>query len=520
MTDLTLKLGYQVGNSTEVRIPIRHMVVTGQTQRAGKTTALEALARRALDDHGVTTIAFLTKRGEGAFGSAYRLAPIFRERADWQFVASVLEASMREKFKFERAWIVRASKGAKTLAQVQTNVRALMAKHTSGLNHDVYMMLDTYLEIVVPRLAQVRFGTNLHGVKGPNVMDLSDAARFPPELQGLVMRSALEAVYQDHTDVITVIPEAWKFLPQGRGSPVKLAAVELIRKGAALRNYVWLDSQDIGGVDKEVLRSCTVWLLGVQREANEIKRVLENIPAGLRKPRAQDIASLKRGEFFACFDDQVVRTYAQPAEDEDMGKEAEAKLDRIESAVKSMLDGVAHLANLVEKQMRLADERPQRSGPAGGPDVAAALTVTRDRSKDKGLASLADTGHIVMLDGTDEDALYQRFRDRLAKEAPTLLKVLVELPEIQIEVKRVTVQTDLTSAKGMIAKLIAEGFFDSAVTAGVVWKETKRRWNYGGISARAYEQCETLASIGFLTKEADGYRAVPSMKVNIQEVAA
>jgi hypothetical protein len=56
-----------------------------------------------------------------------------------------------------------------------------------------------------------------------------------------------------------------------------------------------------------------VWLIGVQREANEIKRNLANIPASIRRPRAADVATLRRGEFFACWGEHTVKTYVQPA---------------------------------------------------------------------------------------------------------------------------------------------------------------------------------------------------------------
>jgi hypothetical protein len=105
--------GFEVGSGKPVAIPLRHMVVTGQTQQAGKTT-LEALISRA----SLPALAFVTKRGERSFDSARRVPPYFRERADSQFVASVLEATMRERLKFKRAWIMRASKGARTLANV------------------------------------------------------------------------------------------------------------------------------------------------------------------------------------------------------------------------------------------------------------------------------------------------------------------------------------------------------------------------------------------------------------------
>ena len=116
------------------------MVMTGQTQETGKTTTLEALISRAR----VPAIAFVTKRGKQSFTEGHRVAPYFRERADWQFVASVLEATMREKLKFERAWIMRASKGAKTLCETNTERTqptamqsvAKLPRICDGANHD------------------------------------------------------------------------------------------------------------------------------------------------------------------------------------------------------------------------------------------------------------------------------------------------------------------------------------------------------------------------------------------------
>lgn len=307
----TIQLGFEVGSGKPVNIPVAHMVVAGQTQLAGKTTTLEALISRGK----LKAIAFVTKRGEKAFscndGKTHSVRPYFRERADWQFVASVLEATMRERLKFERSWIISASKGARTLADVQRNVRREL-EDARGISQSVYLNLDAYLDIVVPRLKDVDWARSLELRRGVNVMDLADRDNFPQELQSLVMRSCLEWVYEREEGTIAIIPEAWEFIPQSRNSPVKLAAIELIRKGAGLHNYGWFDSQDIGGIDKEVLRQCSVWLLGVQRETNEIKRTLDNIPAGIAKPRAADIATLERGQFFACWGKHVVKTYVWP----------------------------------------------------------------------------------------------------------------------------------------------------------------------------------------------------------------
>src|SRR5688572_6117217 len=129
----TIHLGFEVGSGDAVAIPLRHMAVAGQTQDAGKTTTLEALITRS----GLRAVTFITKPGEGSFVNARRVAPYFREQTDWQFVASILEASRGEKLKIERAFIIRASKGARTLHDVQQNVRkAILDPKTRGLAAD------------------------------------------------------------------------------------------------------------------------------------------------------------------------------------------------------------------------------------------------------------------------------------------------------------------------------------------------------------------------------------------------
>jgi hypothetical protein len=502
----TLPLGFAIDSGEPVSIPLRHMVVTGQTQEAGKTTTLEALISRA----EVSAIAFVTKRGESAFAGGRRIEPYFRERADWRFVASVLEATMKERLKFERAWIMRASKGAKTLADVQLNVREAM-KTAKGMSADVYLTLDAYLDIVVPRLQSVRFAQRVELNPGLNVLDISDRDRFPVELQSLVMRSIIEWVHEKEKRTITIIPEAWKFIPQGRGSPVKLAAVELIREGAGLQNYVWLDSQDIAGVDKELLRSCPVWLLGVQRESLEIKRVLANIPAGIAKPKSADVSMLDRGQFYACYGRHVIKTYVQP---HGMSAEDARDIATGDATIGEPIpppsppepkDDAPMSSSLEQKLDQLLGHLGKMMLTPGAAAPAPATTAA------------ADTTELSAAGAIDEEALYQRFKARLVKEAPALLRVLVVKPEIDVRIERQKIEVDLKSARGMIAKLIADGFFDSTLSANAAWKETKRLWNYGGNSARIYEQCDALVALGFMTKESDGYRAVPDMKVNVIE---
>jgi hypothetical protein len=334
-----IPLGYEIGTGTRVSVPLGHLVVTGQTQKSGKTTTLEALITRSQ----LRAVAFITKRGEKSFRLMTPIAPYFQERADWQFVQALLETSMKTKMDFKQAWIMRAADGASTLEDVRDNIRRFLhgeyedvvsgkgkkkktkrewsLKPARGLNADMYYVLDQYFEEVMPQVKQLKGSKTLKLARGVNVMDLS-AYTFP--MQALVIRSVLEYIYEREHGVIVIIPEAWEFIPEGRRSPVRLAAEELIRKGAAEKNFVWLDSQDIAGVAKVLLRQMEVWIFGVQRDPRELKRTLEAIP-DLPRPKATDVAMLGKGQFVVAFGQEIHKVYVQPAGMEDAHAQAIAR---------------------------------------------------------------------------------------------------------------------------------------------------------------------------------------------------
>ena len=330
-----IPLGFELGTGAPIAIPRGHLAITGQSQASGKTTTLEGLVSRA----GCRAIAFVTKRGEGSFRVASPIPPYFKDRTDWPFVRTILEATAGEKLKFERAQIMNLCQdyegpegkwdAPKTLADVLQNAeRALFVpdpswkkiegvaaplvpnKHCRGFVRNVYTVLVEYLREVVPEIERLPYTKTLELAGGLNVMDLT-AYTFP--LQALVVRSVIEFVGSRAQSTITVIPEAWKFAPKMRNSPVRMAAEELIRQGAALRNFLWCDSQDLAGISSVLLRQVTVWLFGVQRDPREIERTLEHIPADQAKPNKRDIATLGRGEFIVSFERQLYRVYVQPA---------------------------------------------------------------------------------------------------------------------------------------------------------------------------------------------------------------
>ena len=327
----SIHLGYVVGTGEPVEIPLRHTAVTGQTQESGKTTTLEGLISRS----GLQAVAYVTKRGESSFHVMHPIPPYFQERADWKFVLSLLEASTETKLKFEQSWIMRASEGARTLQDVRANISRFLdgvkappltakpkkgaepkerwlQKPARGLSGDVYYVLSKYLDGIMPQLAEMPYTTALELADGLNVMDLRDY-EFP--LQALVIRSVTDRIREHLDGTINIIPEAWKFAPKFRGSPVRLAAEEYVREAAAMKNFLWIDSQDLAGVADVLMRQVGVWLFGVQRATREIWRALEHMPEGLpaKRPRPADIATLSKGQFYVCFGKEMHKVYVQPA---------------------------------------------------------------------------------------------------------------------------------------------------------------------------------------------------------------
>lgn len=515
----TVHLGFEVGTGEPVSLPMGHLVCFGQTQMAGKTTALEALISRA----GVRAVAFVTKRGEGGFDGGNRMLPYFSERADWQYVQAVLEATLTSKMDYKQAWIMRACEGASTLAQVQRNTKRLMEK-AKGLNLDMYYVLDHYFDIVVPQIAALPKTDEIELTDGLNVMDLEG---YSPEMQALVIRSVIEWVHQHEEGVVTVIPEAWRFLPEGRRSPVSMAAEELIREGAALHNFVWCDSQDIAGIWKLPLRSAKAWLIGVQRETNEVKRNLDNIPAAFAKPKPKDVALLELGQFFGCFGKDVVKTYVQPAWMNEADARAIAMGDKsvndVARTAKSVKSVVVKPSIQKEKE-RIVTESEARELREQNAELLRQLGELRRQQNGAATHKVAtlppplEVGRFTLSEGTipQGEEIYQFVKRRLMTESPSLVAVLLEQPEVTVTIDRPVVQADGSTLKGRVARLVHSGFYASSKTSGATRTEMKRTGpdvNSGNLS----KELAWWVSKGFLTAESDGFLEVSGMRKNVKK---
>lgn len=299
-------LGFEVPTGEPVYIEPQHLAIFGMTQLSGKTTTNEALITRS----GARAITFITKRGESGFTQAHEIKPYFKSGRGWQYVESLVDVALGEKVKYEprmRFAIMQVSRGMKDLHDVLAKAEKLLKEATKSWDKEVYSKLIAYLHLVLPELEKVDFGDKVQLSEGVNVMNLEG---MKLQTQQLIIASTLQYVYEHLSNVIAIIPEAWEQLPQSRKTPVKFVAEQLIRKGASVKNYIWLDTQDIGGVDKTPLRQVSTWIVGRMMEAHEVERLLKQL-LGF-KVSAKNIQTLPLGCFYVTVGNAVKKVYVLP----------------------------------------------------------------------------------------------------------------------------------------------------------------------------------------------------------------
>lgn len=307
----TIKLGYEIETGKEISIDISHLLVTGITRLSGKTTTLEALIKRSK----LKAVVFRTKIGEKGFIDGTIIPPFFKDKSDWQFIESLVEATLGERMRsWDRSKIIQYSKGTQGLLEFKKKIDdALLNEKIRAFDKDILTNLQAYLEIVLPKLQTIQFSNTLELSSGVNIIDLERFSR-DSEVQSLIIRSVIEEVLHNFKGVIVVIPEFWKFCPQKRGNPCKQIIEEFVRQGATNNNYIWMDSQDMSGVDKIPLKQVSNWVLGCQSERNEVKHTLDQIPLPAKsKPKADEIMTLPLGHFYYCSSQVTKKVYVQPS---------------------------------------------------------------------------------------------------------------------------------------------------------------------------------------------------------------
>lgn len=412
---MQVKLGYELITGSEVGIEPSHMFVCGMSQKSGKTTTIEAFVARS----GKQAIVFKTKPGEKVFENSGNAIPaFFKERTDYEFIRALLESSSKERLNTEKTVLMELCQGITSLEDLKQSVDNTLVSGAK-IRRDIYVRLQHYLDNLVPQLKKAKLSKYLVMHSGVNVMELQE---FSEDIQALVIQSTLDEILKNHHDVIVVVPEAWRFVPEKRNAPCKMAIESFIRQGATNNNFVVMDSQDLAGIDKIPLKQVSCYLLGYQAEINEVKHTLNQIPLPAKsKPRVDEIMTLKIGQFFLATNEGVKKVYIQPLWLSDEDAQQVAKGERRVETTRDTIEVVAG----------------QRTGKS------LVITEKLRKEKDSGFSIPAKFG-VPKVIHEDSTPLYQD-RSFFSEKSPTR----VEFTSLRVELLNKIEELEMKIRSGM-----------------------------------------------------------------------
>ena len=298
-----IHIGFSKGQSVDIRL--LHTIVAAQT-RYGKSTTIRTMMKSLPDNFKILAMDVKDPRD---FEGAGTEIPIFIEdRTDPLMLKQLLEQESHLWLRREFPELIELCKEGDTFEKVYERVNKRMTEKVHPVVKDRLKVLQLLLRKLVENMAKVELSDTLELPSKNNVMNLS---KSPSEIKQLAVYSVVKQVLEKHANVVLVIDELPDFAPQAYRTPSKSMITEAIRKGGAKGIWLWLSGQTMTGVDKQVLKQAMIWILGHQREINEAKRTLEQIPfkTGLD---IKDIMVLPTGHFVVCTDEGAYITYVQP----------------------------------------------------------------------------------------------------------------------------------------------------------------------------------------------------------------
>jgi len=303
-----IHIGFSKGQSVDIRL--LHTIVAAQT-RYGKSTTIRTMMQHIPDDYKALCLDVKDPRD---FEGAGTEIPIFIEnKTDPLMLKQLLEQESHLWLRREFPELIDLCKEGDTFEKVYERVNKRMTEKVHPVVKDRLKVLQLLLRKLVENMAKTTLSDTLELPAKNNVMNLS---KSPSEIKQLSVYSVVKRVLEKHENVVLVIDELPDFAPQQYSTPSKSIIGQAIRKGGAKGIWLWLSGQTMTGVDKQVLKQAMIWILGHQREINEAKRTLDQIPfkTGLD---VKDIMTLPVGSFVVCTDEGAYITYVQPEGVED-----------------------------------------------------------------------------------------------------------------------------------------------------------------------------------------------------------
>jgi hypothetical protein len=443
-----------------------NIAATGQTRRTGKTTALEAIITRGK----FTCLTFRTKRGETGFLRGVQTRPFYKPRADWVYVKSLAEAALDKELPglYDR-WFMEATgetgrlPKAGNLMEVRNNIDILLegnqeVRAAKGFAESMLFSIRGYLDLILPDLFREgkEWEQKLELKEGSiNLMDLEGLSGG---VQSLIIASCMEEVFQKLENVVIVVPEAPDFFPAGKGSPSKVVGRRIAKKGGAINNFLYLDSQMIVDVDPIVRSQARLWLLGPQGSyEHEIDRTLKLLPKdlGKMKPTSSDVQTLPLGHFYLVIAEEktVKKVYAAPWWlPEDVAKkvaigEISPKSDLVRAYRVKASEETEQAQEMVWKERALSSEK-------GNTQLTNTIDEIREEKKFGVETQLAES-HRLVKDSETKREIPESSGTTKAQNPPDILVRADDL-NFRVDVRDKPMEFDTSNLRGQIMRVMIE----------------------------------------------------------------
>jgi hypothetical protein len=286
---------FRVPDGSPVQIEPFHFAIIGQTQFSGKTTLIKRLSEWAAS-LGYKVLIFDSKETEADYSGFGREVPVcLRETTDSFVLIGLLESMFKRRLTPYYATLSRITEGARGFDDIIARARDLEARTRSSWLRDACRVLYDLLERLRRETSRIQTVPQLQLYNGINRMAINN---FSLEAQQLIIKNAFEDALRLYKhNLILVLDEAFKFLPEKWSSAATRAVMNVITQGAKTGLYVWLASQFLAITDKDPLKACACKFLGTQDHITEVKHTLDLIPEARGKFTSDDVMKLKLGHW-------------------------------------------------------------------------------------------------------------------------------------------------------------------------------------------------------------------------------
>ena len=490
---MVVLVGYEVGNGKPVNIDITHTVIAGIT-RSGKSETVKALVERATEHR---FLIFDSKNPRDYADLGVDIPIFIQEKTDPLTLKRLLESQSHLTLKFEFPELLKVCKKAETYTEVLNTVNESLKSNIHPIRKDKLLVLQHLLGKLVRELEKTPISDRLELNNRVNVMNLSGTSL---ELQQLAVHSTMQYLLQKEENLIVIMDEASRFIPQMGSNASKETVIRYIREGGAKNLWLWVIDQTVTGVSKNCLKQAWLWILGKQREINEAKRTLQQIPfkTGLK---VEDIMKLKVGEFIVCTEEGATLTYVQPRW---LSPEEARNIALGKSTPKNIMEKHVETSRL--EYLKLKEQLRE-------------LTHEIKRLREENEKLTDENKHLrSMLDKTRREAeALKKLKEALMEiiEAPKEASITVtqKMPEIHIKIKREPLKLTDRNLHGKIAIIYAEGKLGEGwfSTGDVIKAFTSHAWNR---DPRISKALDDFTRWGILEKKYAGKKPIYRVKIS------